>query len=607
MPIHRADGSLVEDSHSAAVSPAQEPVVVVERIPSIIVSVAEPLEVDAAGCLHLKPGGQTPEGNGLAKVVAGAFVAMAALLVNADVDPFAAIDGTKITAAAASVSGVITAGAQTIGGLKTFAAGVRLASGTSLLQTETGTLGAPSGETTFSIQPRDPSKPPFTSVLTYGIFNSTVDSVFSIGSNAEGVDATKHTAEWVIEQDYEVSPGVHLFEMYTQLHQPAFVNLVRPFYCAYNKGTGEANTVLSAYNGGAVNISSDGTSIAYWNINQTQLTSAFFGVRVNAVIGQGFQLLSMANVPLVKFEQNRYFDIATGCSFTQAQGGTSLTPANENLFLFQPRLANDGITRSTWSFSFVSAIFNGVYDQVGGWGYNFAGLNTEPSAGHHIEVDYNPGPGQHHIEMYWSVQAAGGLRAIRPFAVVYDMTTGVTDPTVSWQAGGNLQFLGGSAGNNTIVTWTDSGAVLTAGFTFQGTSIEILSSSGDLNLFSTLGQVTLQASAAGQGVLAFGDYWGVINHAGSAAVLVDFRRGVTKYTMAPQDNLVDLGSDSSMPYGSDNRWRTIRGLTVKSEAFTLATALTGSNWAGGAPTDLNTALNRMASLVKTLNGGTAIP
>ncbi len=153
---------------------------------------------------------------------------------------------------------------------------IALDSGATIKQTQGGTLGAPTNETPWSVQPRDPAKGAFGVFVTGTLFNTTIDVVMQWGYNCDSSRAGEPEASWHIEQDYEVSPGLHLLEMFNQIADPVTVTSVRPVFHIWGRGEGSLRTIASFRDGtsisGSFNIA-DGSGYNY-----TAVTSVAGGI-----------------------------------------------------------------------------------------------------------------------------------------------------------------------------------------------------------------------------------------------------------------------------------------------------------------------------------------
>lgn len=82
--------------------------------------------------------------------------------------------------------------------------------------------------------------PPYQMTLESFFFNATWDNVMHWGFNVLGpLTTTKPQAYWTIEQDFEVSPGVHTIEAHMEISDPLLHSgFYRPFTCNYKVGVG---------------------------------------------------------------------------------------------------------------------------------------------------------------------------------------------------------------------------------------------------------------------------------------------------------------------------------------------------------------------------------
>ncbi len=110
--------------------------------------------------------------------------------------------------------------------------------------TQGGTVGAPQSFLPLNIQPTDPTKAPFQALIAGGLFNTTWDAVLSLGynTNFQHADAVLIDA-W--EQDFEVTPGVHWFERYTQYTSADKTKSFRPWYFNVDKATNVGGMIFA--------------------------------------------------------------------------------------------------------------------------------------------------------------------------------------------------------------------------------------------------------------------------------------------------------------------------------------------------------------------------
>lgn len=146
--------------------------------------------------------------------------------------------------------------------------------------TQGGTLVAPQSFLPLKIQPRDPAKAPFEALIAGGLFNATWDAVLSLGYNTDFQHADAALIDaW--EQDYEVSPGVHWFERYTQYTSADKTKTFRPWYFNVDKSTNVGGMIFAlpgpVLQGSISFTSGDGTQ------NYLTLTNAGFVMRNNFI------------------------------------------------------------------------------------------------------------------------------------------------------------------------------------------------------------------------------------------------------------------------------------------------------------------------------------
>lgn len=116
---------------------------------------------------------------------------------------------------------------------------------TGIAMTQGGTLVAPTPATPISIQPRDPAKAPFQAYLAGGLFNGQWDDTLAFGYNCDLLTATEPAIYWRLEQDYEVTPGVHWFEYYIEYFSTTRATTFRPIYLNVNRSTNNGQLLLS--------------------------------------------------------------------------------------------------------------------------------------------------------------------------------------------------------------------------------------------------------------------------------------------------------------------------------------------------------------------------
>jgi len=141
-----------------------------------------------------------------------------------------------------------------------------------------------------TVQSSEATKAPFGIVVSDTLFNVTHDQVMEFGYNVAGnggkVTAADHRLAWVIEQDYEVSPGVHWTESYieyTKAAAAAGANSYRPIFIHLDVATGVLGFELN---------STEGISFATTDGLQTQwgvLSST--GLHITPYAGQDAALL----------------------------------------------------------------------------------------------------------------------------------------------------------------------------------------------------------------------------------------------------------------------------------------------------------------------------
>lgn len=132
-------------------------------------------------------------------------------------------------------------------------------------------------------------------------FLSTLDPILAVGSNWFFEDAAdSHRIAWVSEQNYEVSPGVHLMEGYLQYENQATNHLVRPIAALANRATDDVHTLVQ-YRGVSFDVT-DGAGVveATWDetagmtLGRASKASTLLGANLTATIGGNVSIDSAA-------------------------------------------------------------------------------------------------------------------------------------------------------------------------------------------------------------------------------------------------------------------------------------------------------------------------
>ena len=300
------------------------------------------------------------------------------------------------------------------------------ATSTSQISHETVTLWqiAPSTET------------PYQMCLESFHFNSTWDNVLKYGFNVNtALSATQPSAYRTIEQDFEVSPGVHTIEAHMEINDPALrAGAYRPWTCNYKVGVGtlvagfqysdlggagevtilEASTaaiqvawltgqmqlqpnnyVIVATNGLTIESSSAGSAIEVLagstdavTVDSTNHRTYFFqnSVNVAAISGAGFVFFATAPAATITMA-TATADVATLPLILQSQApfagatGTHRTPAGPVLAV---PASVGGAPDGTASFSVAGSTYGFFGREFGGGTLWLTAAATSPVAGNYI-------------------------------------------------------------------------------------------------------------------------------------------------------------------------------------------------------------------------------
>jgi hypothetical protein len=174
---------------------------------------------------------------------------------------------------------------------------VRLATGVTLAHQQGGSPDAPDDAVPLAFQPTDGTKGRFCGVMTSGTFNSTVDAVFRFGYNADYSVVAEPSMFLAWEENYEFSPGSHVFEWYLQTDLAGAASSLRPFYTRVDRSTLTNTTMLSLNDpASSINIQSgDGLhNYAAFTMTGVRFQNCYAFASRNAANDADFNLLQLS-------------------------------------------------------------------------------------------------------------------------------------------------------------------------------------------------------------------------------------------------------------------------------------------------------------------------